>query len=56
MLPALVMFRPETDGTCKGAVHFLMGFPNTFWSMLSASLAFFVPCGTHVEPSKQFPL
>lgn len=40
MLPALGMFRPEMDGTCKGAVHFLtLGLPNTF-----CSECYRVPC------------
>ena len=40
MLSVLGMFRPEMDGTCKGAVHFLtLGLPNTF-----CSECYRVPC------------
>ena len=43
MLPALGMFRPEMDGTCKGAVHFLtLGFLIPSVRNVIALLAFFV--------------
>ena len=44
MLPALVLFRPYVDGTCKGAVHLLASgrLIPLVWNAI-ASLAFFMP-------------
>ena len=39
-----------TDGTCKGAVHFLIGFPNTFNAKCIC-----VPCFFYAYPGRIFP-